>query len=96
MQTLTVTGNIIAKPDQIELVKTALKKLISSTLAEDGCIQYDLHQDNDDPTYFMFFENWKSQREWEIHMNAPQLVQFNAETEGAIEKFWVHKPAQIS
>ena len=60
MSKLTIVANITAKPDKIELVKYELMKLIPITLAEEGCIQYDLHQDNDNPAHFMFYENWES------------------------------------
>jgi len=44
-QKLTIVARIEAQPDQIELVKAELLKLIEPTLEEAGCIQYDLHQD---------------------------------------------------
>ena len=54
---LTIVANIYAKEDQVEFVKSELIKLIETTLAEEGCVQYDLHQDNQDPRRFMFYEN---------------------------------------
>ena len=47
MTTLTIVARIEAKSDQIELVKNALIKLIEPTRNEEGCLQYDLHQDNE-------------------------------------------------
>ncbi len=49
MAKLTIIANIHANPDQIGLVKAELEKLIPITRAEKGCINYDLHQDNDTP-----------------------------------------------
>lgn len=57
MAELTIVANIIAIADQIEQVKAELKKLVDITRAENGCLQYDLHQDNKKPTHFMFYEN---------------------------------------
>ena len=54
MANLTIVANIKAKPDKIELVKNELEKLIDITRAEKGCVQYDLHQDNDNPAHFLF------------------------------------------
>ena len=95
MDNLTITGNIIAKPDKIELVKAELLKLIETTRSEEGCLQYDLHQDNENPAYFMFFENWESRELWQTHMNAPYLSSYMSATEGAIEKFWLHELTMI-
>ncbi len=57
---LTVVARIEAKPDKIALVKAELMKLIEPTLEEAGCVQYDLHQDNENPAVFLFYENWES------------------------------------
>ena len=40
-------------------------KLIDITRAEEGCINYDLHQDNENPAHFLFYENWKSRELWQ-------------------------------
>lgn len=96
MAKLTIIGNILAKPNQIALVKAELEKLIPITRAEVGCIQYDLHQDNENPAYFMFYENWESRELWQTHMKAPHLAAYLEATEGAVEKFWIHEMTRIA
>lgn len=76
MAQLTIVANIHAHPDKIDLVKTELQKLVAITRAEAGCLQYDLHQDNDDPAHFLFYENWRSRDLWQAHMNAPHLTAY--------------------
>ena len=56
MAKLTIVANIKANPDKIDLVKAELVKLIDITRAEEGCINYDLHQDNENPAHFLFYE----------------------------------------
>ena len=53
MPDLTIVANITAHPDKIDLVKAELIKLIDVTRAEEGCINYDLHQDNENPAHFL-------------------------------------------
>lgn len=96
MSKLTITGNILANPNQIDLVKAELEKLIPITRAEAGCLQYDLHQDNENPAYFMFYENWESRELWQTHMNAPHMAAYMTATEGAVEKFWLHEMTHIA
>ena len=60
MSKLTIIAHIHANPEQIDLVKAELHKVIEPTRAEKGCLNYDLHQDNEDPAHFFFFENWES------------------------------------
>jgi len=47
MTQLTIIANIHAKPDQIEQVKAALLALVPITRAEEGCLGYTLHQNNE-------------------------------------------------
>ncbi len=84
MSKLTIVANIHANPDKIDMVKTELEKLLSITRAEEGCIQYDLHQDNENPEHFLFYENWESRELWQAHMNAPHLTAYRKATEGAV------------
>ncbi|KZM48739.1 putative quinol monooxygenase [Labrenzia sp. OB1] len=95
MPNLTIVANIHARPDQVELVKAELLKLIPITRAEKGCINYDLHQDNEDPAHFMFYENWESRELWQEHMTAPHLAAYMAATEGAVADFTLNEMTQI-
>ena len=96
MTKLTIVANIIAKEDKIELVKAELLKLIDVTRAEDGCINYDLHQDNENPAHFLFFENWTSRELWQQHMGNKHLADYLAATEGCVEQFTVNEMSQIA
>lgn len=82
---LTIVANIHANPGHIDLVKTELEKLIPITRSEEGCIQYDLLQDNVDPAHFVFFENWQSRELWQTHMNAPHLATYMETTEERLQ-----------
>jgi quinol monooxygenase YgiN len=85
MNPLTVIAKVKARPGTEEQVFEALRKLISTTLAEEGCIDYDMHRSIEDPGLFMFYENWTSRSLWEQHMNAPHIKGFSEETEGMVE-----------
>lgn len=95
MPKLTIVANIIAKPDQIGLVKADLTKSIPITAAEEGCINYDLHQDNDDPAHFTYYENWESRALWQKHMGAPHLAAYMAATDGAVDSFTLNEMTHI-
>ncbi|MEM7167053.1 MAG: putative quinol monooxygenase [Planctomycetota bacterium] len=95
MSKLTIVANIRANTDRVELVKAELEKLIPITRAEAGCLQYDLHQDHEDPAHFMFYENWESRDLWQDHMNAPHLAAYLKATEGAVADFTVNEMSHI-
>ncbi|MGR5142169.1 putative quinol monooxygenase [Photobacterium sp. DNB23_23_1] len=96
MTKLTIVANIIAKEDKIDLVKAELLKLIDITRAEEGCINYDLHQDNTNPAHFLFFENWTSRELWQQHMGNQHLADYMAATDGCIEQFILSEMSQIA
>ena len=95
MSKLTIVANIIAKSGKIDLVKAELQKLIDTTLAEKGCLQYDLHQDNESPAHFMFYENWESRDLWQAHMQNQHLKNYMAATDGAVETFTLHEMTHL-
>lgn len=96
MANLTIVANIIAKADKVELVKTELLKLIDVTRAEEGCINYNLHQDNENPAHFMFYENWISRELWQTHMGNQHLKNYMAATDGAVDSFVLNEMTKIA
>ncbi|QDV58970.1 putative quinol monooxygenase [Rosistilla oblonga] len=96
MANLTIVAHIHAKADQIDFVKSELEKMVAPTRAEKGCVQYDLHQDHDHPTHFMFFENWESRELWQDHSNSQHVQAYRAASEGAVESFTLHEMTQIA
>jgi quinol monooxygenase YgiN len=91
MTQLTIVANIIANQDKIALVKAELLKLIELTRAEYGCINYDLHQDNNNPAHFMFYENWQTRELWQQHMQSKHLAKYMKATEGAVAEFTLNE-----
>lgn len=96
MTKLTIVASIKAKEDKIELVKSELLKLIDITRSEEGCINYDLHQDNENPGHFLFYENWESRELWQAHMGNQHLKDYMDATEGAVDAFTLNEMTQIA
>lgn len=93
---LTIVARIEAKADKVELVKNALLKLIEPTRKEEGCLQYDLHQDNENPDVFVFYENWESRSLWQTHMNNDHLKAYMEETDGAVASFTLNEMSKVA
>lgn len=96
MTTLTIVANIVANEDKIALVKSELLKLIEITRAEEGCINYNLHQDNQNPTHFVFYENWTTRELWQTHMNNKHLGEYVEATKGSVTSFTLNEMTQIA
>ncbi len=93
---LTILAQITAVAGQEDLVRNELRKLIDTTRNEPGCLQYDLHEDNSEKGFFVFYENWETRDLWQTHMNAPHLAEYMKATEGAVAEFTLHELTQIN
>ncbi len=96
MSKLTIVARIKANKDKVELVKSELLKLIEPTRKEEGCLKYDLHQDNENPAVFIFYENWTSRELWQKHMNNTHLAEYMKATEGSVDDFTLNEMTLIS
>jgi len=96
MSKLTIVANIKAKEENVEFVKTELLKLIDVTRAEEGCLQYDLHQDNENKASFMFYESWASRELCLAHMDSKFLKDCMVAIDGAVESLFINKMTNIS
>jgi quinol monooxygenase YgiN len=93
---LTIVANIRAKAGKEGFVRAELEKLVEPTRREAGCIQYDLHLDDEDPCHFLFFENWEDRDLWQAHMASDHLVAFKAATEDAVEETIIDEMTRIA
>ncbi len=82
---LTVIAHMKALPGKEQDLREALESLVDPTLAEDGCVNYDLHQGTDDPATFFFYENWTSAEKLQAHLGTDHLVAFA----GRLDEFLV-------
>jgi len=80
---LTIVAVFQANPGREEDLAGALQNLVTPTLAETGCLNYDLHRDLEVPGRFLFYENWETRAHWEAHMETPHL-KHHKETSGPL------------
>jgi len=92
---LTIVANIEAKKNKIEFIKEELLKLIAPTKAEEGCIEYRLQQDNNNPEFFLFFEIWENRELWQKHMDSKHLQNLVRVTEGSLVDLTVTEMSEV-
>ncbi|MBW8190366.1 antibiotic biosynthesis monooxygenase [Neiella marina] len=96
MSQLTIIANIFVKAEHLEAVKPEILKLIEPTRSEAGCINYDLHQNNENPAHFVFYENWQSRELWRNHIDSPHIASYRAAVEGKIDNVTISEMSQIA
>ncbi len=70
---LTVVATMKAQPGKEQELRELLEGLIAPTRAEADCVTYALHQGSQDPSIFIFYENWTSQAALDAHLGTPHL-----------------------
>jgi len=53
-----------------------VKKLVSETQKENGCIMYDCFRSTDDPQKFVIMEKWESQAKLDAHMQTAHFKEY--------------------
>jgi quinol monooxygenase YgiN len=75
-----------AKPEKREELLKILLGFVKPSREEAACIDYHLHVSNDDPNFFIFYENWRSREELDQHLQTPMLTNFWARRLDLLEK----------
>lgn len=92
-----LTAIIKSTPGNAEQLKAILKTLVSGSKSEAACLQYDLHQVQEDPNVFIFHEEWASQEGLDAHNSAPHLKKFAEEAAGILDGAPItHKTKRVS
>jgi quinol monooxygenase YgiN len=68
---LTLIAKLTAKPEVADEIGKGLSALLDQTRAEEGSIDYHFHRDNDDPTVWIIYENWRSRADLDAHFKQP-------------------------
>lgn len=87
----TVVAKLQAKPGQDkELEAILLEQVAAVRAAEPDCLVYRLHRSADDPTTFLFYEQYRSEAAFACHRKAPHLAAFQARRQALVAG-----PAQV-
>ena len=73
---LTIIAYITAKAGMQQQVREVLLDLVAQTRKEKGCVNYDLHQSQDNPREFVMYENWDSAADLDAHAKSEHLQAF--------------------
>jgi len=92
---LTIIARCVVEPGRLNEVTAAMRELAKRTLQEDGCIRYELHQDNDQANRFTFVELWETRALWQQHMAGPAIRKFNENISGGVIGVEVQEMTEI-
>jgi len=67
---IKVIAKNFVKEDKLGKVLELTKELVAKTVKEDGCIQYEMYQDEKDTSTLIMIEEWKTMEALNNHMSS--------------------------
>ena len=83
-QKISIVAHITANKENLDFVKAALLKLTKISKSDEGCINYDLHQDKTNQNLFVVYENWETPELLQKHTESQHFVDFIEKTKDAM------------
>ena len=83
-QTIRVVARIVAIAEKLDAVRAILMELIEPTCQEEGCIKYELLQNQADSTDFTFVEEWSSNAALDAHLASNHIAAARGKLKGLI------------
>jgi quinol monooxygenase YgiN len=74
--TINLTVVLKSKEEFTGKIKELLEKLVENSRQESGCLQYDLHQNIENPTIFILHEVWENKVIFDLHNSQHYVKDF--------------------
>lgn len=85
MHEIRLIATLVAKENKAADISALCRALVPLSRRDDGCIQYDLHEDSENPGTFVFFEVWENQHALDKHNATSHINAFMKEAENNTE-----------
>ncbi|WP_082461442.1 putative quinol monooxygenase [Pedobacter sp. PACM 27299] len=94
---INLTAIIKSTEGNSEAMKVLLLQLLADSRKEAACIQYDLHQDQENKNVFIFHEIWESQAGLDLHNSQPHIARFVTDSASIIDgPAAIHKTEKVA
>ncbi|HIF5640334.1 TPA: putative quinol monooxygenase [Vibrio parahaemolyticus] len=80
-----LTATFHAQPGKEQQLKEVLTQALEPTRNEDGCVRYQLFQDKDNASYFVFQEQFIDQEAFEFHGKTEHFARLINQIENLLE-----------
>jgi quinol monooxygenase YgiN len=82
----TLIAFLKGKPEKRDELLAVLRGFVDPTRAETGSVEYHLHISDTDPNLFFFYENWRTRKDLDEHLEMPYLKSFFERRMDLLEK----------
>jgi len=73
---ISVIATLTSKPDAEPTLQVELKKLLKASLAEDGCLDYEIYECNEEKGQYIVIDLWESEEALAVHQKSPHYKYF--------------------
>lgn len=73
--TIRVIAKFHVKPEKVQEFLGLCKRIIDETVKEDGCLEYGLYQELQNPEILTFFEEWRDENSIDKHMQSKHFTE---------------------
>ena len=71
-----VTVTVKAKAGMEQRLRDIVRNLVAPSRAEDGCINYYMHEANEDPGRFIVYMTWRDRAAFDKHVQSSHIQAF--------------------
>ena len=89
MKKVILSGYIQVQEEEIEAIKMALPEHTSKTLAEDGCLVFEVTENEDEIGVFSVYEEFESKEAFEQHQHRVKESEWGAITKNVTRNYQV-------
>ncbi|WP_419419420.1 putative quinol monooxygenase [Legionella sp. D16C41] len=75
-----------AKAGKEDELASALRAVVEPSRSEDICLEYKLHQSDDNPAQFVMYEQWVSKDKLQEHFDKPYIIELRKKFETLLAK----------
>jgi quinol monooxygenase YgiN len=77
-----IAGTMRAPPENLAALKPHMRTMLTTTRAEDGCVEYSYAVDVTDPGLIHLFEVWRDQGTLDVHIQSAHMAAWRAAGNG--------------
>ena len=74
-----------AKPGKVQELRNLFVNMVTGSRNDPGCISYEVHEVEEDPSTFVLYEQWMSADFFASHLETPPLRELKAKADELIE-----------
>lgn len=93
---ITIVAILKAKKGSEQDLRNELLKVVLPSRAEEGCVEYILHESQENPEQFVSYETWKDQTALQEHLASSHYQAYRQAVETLLVSREVHRLSKLT